>query len=122
MSISFENAPAVAPVTVVGWLSGSATNGMRLLALFDAPMRVKSMPVLPNWFEIQTYAGRPVNRPTPPRICCRAVAAEVPVEADARRPLELVGHDVGREAEVRHRDRVGGRLVREYVGASTRRP
>jgi len=27
---------------------------MRLLELNDAPIRVKSMPVLPNWFEIQT--------------------------------------------------------------------
>ena len=32
-------------------------------------MRVKSMPVLPNWFEIHTYAGRPVNIPIPPLIC-----------------------------------------------------
>ena len=54
MSISLLNVPAVAPVTVVGWFSGSATNGMRLLALLPAPMRVKSIPVLPNWFEIHT--------------------------------------------------------------------
>ena len=27
------------------------------------------MPVLPIWFEIQTYAGLPVNTPVPPRTC-----------------------------------------------------
>src|SRR5262245_12604689 len=69
-SISLVNVPAVAPVTVRGWLLGSATNGMRFAALKAAPMRVKSTPVLPNWLEIQTYGGRPENTPTPPRSCC----------------------------------------------------
>ncbi len=48
MSISFVNVPAGAPVTVVGWLSGSEMNGTWLAVLRGAPMRVKSMPVFPN--------------------------------------------------------------------------
>src|SRR4029077_20181516 len=69
-SISLVNdVPATAPVTVFGWLVASATNGILLPLLFAAPMRVKSIPVLPYWFEIQTYGGRPAKMPTPPRIC-----------------------------------------------------
>ena len=46
--------PAEAPVTVLGWPCGSATKGILFAALKLAPMRVKSMPVFPYWFEIQT--------------------------------------------------------------------
>ena len=53
-SISFVKDPAAARVTVVGCPSGSVTNGILLLVLNEAPMRVKSMPVLPYWFEIHT--------------------------------------------------------------------
>jgi hypothetical protein len=53
-SISFVNEPADAPMTVVGWLFVSATKGIRLLVLNEAPMRVKSSPVFENWFEIHT--------------------------------------------------------------------
>ena len=76
-------------------------------------MRVKSMPVLPNWFEIHTYAGRPVNVPDAAANLLRAVAGQVVVEADARRPLDLVRHDVGGVAEVLYGNRIGARLLGE---------
>src|SRR5207237_6705362 len=41
------------------------------------------------------------------------VATQIAVEACARRPLDMAGDDVGREAEIRHRRRVRVRLVRE---------
>ena len=53
-SISFVNAPAVAPVTVLGWFVGSGTKGIRLFALKLAPMRWNSMPVFPYWFDSHT--------------------------------------------------------------------
>src|SRR6187401_3185998 len=59
--------PVAPPVTVLGWLSGSATNGIWLLALKVTDRFVNCTPVLPYWFESHTYGVRPLKRPMPPR-------------------------------------------------------
>ena len=41
-------------------------NAVELVRTSEKPV---SMPVLPIWLEIQTYAGLPVNTPVPPRTC-----------------------------------------------------
>src|SRR3954449_4297041 len=63
--------PGVPPVTVRGWLAGSATKAMRFAALLLVEMFVKSRPVLPYWLESHTYGVRPVKNPNPPRTCDR---------------------------------------------------
>src|SRR5437762_10069398 len=49
------------------YASGFGLNGNP--AVLSAWMNPVSMPELPIWFEIHTYAGLPVNTPVPPRIC-----------------------------------------------------
>src|SRR5262249_20183247 len=63
--------PVVPPVTASGCALGSGTNAILLFALKLTDNEVKSTPVLPYWFDSQTYGVRPANDPTPPRICCR---------------------------------------------------
>src|SRR3989442_6965658 len=64
---------AGAPVTVAGlYASGLGLNGYAVV--LSAWMNPVSMPVLPIWLEIQTYAGLPVKTPVPPRTC--VVASE----------------------------------------------
>ena len=45
--------------------------------------------MLPTWFEIQTYAGRPVKTPVPPRTCVVLLLRDVPVETQTRRPQDV---------------------------------
>ena len=60
---------------LVGWLSGSGTNGILLVAAKGETCRRRnSMPVLPYWFDNHTYGVRPLKRPMPPRTCCRIVS------------------------------------------------
>ncbi len=64
---------ATEPGIDVAWLFGSGLNGMLNLFGVDvenaAVRLVKSTPVLPYWFDSQTYGVRPANRPMPPRTC-----------------------------------------------------
>ena len=53
------------------YASGFGLNGNAVV--FVAWMKPVSIPVLPIWFEIQTYAGLPVNTPVPPRITIRVI-------------------------------------------------
>ena len=92
---------------------------------------VKSTPVLPYWFDSQTYGVRPAKKPIAAAQLrpLRAAAAQVPVEADARRPHRSaparrrcdsrswrppIGLAIGHVREVRHvdADAVGQREVR----------
>src|SRR5258708_39832757 len=67
-SVSATSALVGGTVTVLGlYLSGLGLNGKAVVLSTD--VKPLSMPVLPIWFEIQTYSGFPVNTPVPPRSC-----------------------------------------------------
>ena len=78
------------------------------------------MPVLPYWFDSQTYGVRPEKRPMPPRTCSRVVRRQRVVEADARRPQHAArAPRRSRSRSVDTADRVRGRLVRERRNVGT---
>src|SRR3954470_4940827 len=71
-SIMFtDGVPGVPPVTACGWAFGSATKAIRFAELLVVDRLVRSTPVLPYWFDSQTYGVRPVKNPMPPRSCER---------------------------------------------------
>ena len=102
--------PVALPICV-GWLSGSATNGIRLAAFRATLSRANWMPVPEKLFDSQTYGVRPVKTPTPPRTWFLLFACDVPVEAEARRELGRARDLVGGEVEELDRSRVRERLV-----------
>ena len=56
------------PVGAGLYLSGLGLNG-NVVTGASVSRNPYSTPVLPIWFEIQTYGGLPLKSPVPPRTC-----------------------------------------------------
>ena len=100
-SISLAKDPAVAPVTVLGWLSGSGTKGMRLFVIERRADAGELDAGVGELVRDPDVGGPSGEHPDAAADLLHVVAAEIPVEAGARRPLQIVRHHFGAVAEER---------------------